>query len=693
MKASFYTESILFSLAKGISFLAQRLPAEWNVRLGAAVGTGLYHLLPSRRAVALGNIKAAFGAAVGLEESRRILKKLFRNLGMTFMEIARIPAIDRPYADRWITVAPGSRQRLEAALAQGRGVLFLTGHFGNWELISIFGALRGYPSLVLAREQGWPRLNRMLTRYRESRGCKVVTKGFPVRELIRGLREGKVVGVLADQDGGRRGMLAPFFGRLASTAPGIFALALKTQAPVLPVFMIRGRGPAHTLTIGEPIVLPESGSETERIRTGIARYLAVMERMIRAHPDQWLWLHRRWKSSPQKRLLLLDDGRAGHRAQTRAFAERLERAWEARLRDDKRLEGGPSDFSAFRRVEVREVPVRYRHPLRRVLLSAAVSCGFASCGRFAWLRWALTPESYRALAGSHADVSVSCGSAAAPVNLLWARGIRARAVQITRSRFPSWRRFDLAVIPRHDIGDGSAGWMAGGFAPKTVPSRSRRKSASLLLTDGALAPRAGADEPFFREAARRLNLTRSRRIGLLIGGPAKGVRLTEAQIEAAVRSLLAACDRADAELLVSTSRRTPLALERRLERLLEGDPRCKLLAFVNRNRAEGFRDTAEALRYILGAAGVLAVSGDSISMVSEGLEAGRPVVGFHPEPVGRRGAVSKYRRFLEGLEKRGKIRVAGPDRLGEAAVALLDGRRVPERPGEDPVVEYLKRWL
>ena len=235
MKANFYTESVLYWTVKKVSKLAQKLPPEWNVRIGAAAGTLLYYALPGRQRVALDNLRGAFGKGYTPAEYQRMIRALFQNFGRMFMEVAAIPAMDRATVDRWVMVAPSCRERLEKALALGKGVIFITGHFGNWEMISITGALHGYPTLVLAREQGWPKLNRMLTDVRESKGCRVVTKGFPVRELIQGLRDGRIVGILADQDGGRNGVLSPFFGRLASTAPGTVALAVSTGAPILPV--------------------------------------------------------------------------------------------------------------------------------------------------------------------------------------------------------------------------------------------------------------------------------------------------------------------------------------------------------------------------------------------------------------------------------------------------------------------------
>ena len=143
MKANFFTESILFWLAEKTSALAQRLPPGWNVRVGAAAGFLLYCALPGRRVVARDNLRAAFGSTTTPAEYDQIERGLFENLGRMFMEVAAIPAINREYVDQWVGLAPGSRERLEKALSGGKGVILLSGHFGNWELIPITGALNG----------------------------------------------------------------------------------------------------------------------------------------------------------------------------------------------------------------------------------------------------------------------------------------------------------------------------------------------------------------------------------------------------------------------------------------------------------------------------------------------------------------------------------------------------------------------
>ncbi|MBI3322053.1 MAG: mitochondrial fission ELM1 family protein [Candidatus Omnitrophica bacterium] len=679
MKASFFTESVLYWLARGVSACAQRVPPEWSARAGAGVGAALYHLAGKRRAVAISNLRAAFADTYTADQYDGILRSLYKNLGRTLLEIAAIPRIDREYVDRYVQVAPGSADRLERALAKGKGAIFITGHFGNWELISLTGALHGYPTSVLARQQGWPRLNKMLTEFRESKGCRMVNKGFPMRDLIRSLKEGKIIGILSDQDGGPNGVLAPFFGRPASTAPGAVALGISTGAPIIPVFMVRQEGPLHSLVLEEPLAVPAQGELEDRVKAGVTAYLAVLEKYVRRYPDHWLWLHRRWKTCPERRVAILSDGKAGHLAQCQGLLEKIKSAWEARAAEDKRLGGQERPL-----VWKRTILVKYRHPAWRPVLQVVASLlprRFPGAER--WLRWALTPESWAALSSAYADITVSCGSSTAPVNLIWSWAIRAKTVHVTRPSLPSWRRFDLAVIPRHDV---------------RRPSRAR----NVLVIDGALAPAREPDEALAQAWRRKLKLAKKRQIGLLLGGPAKGVDLTLADVEEAVRGLISAAEETDAELLVTSSRRTPLAVETWLAQALGRHPRCRLLTLVNRRDAGRLSSTEEAVPCIFDLSHALVVSGDSISMVSEAAATAKPVVCFPPRPIrGRENGKpdTKYHRFLRQLESQGRVTVADPAGIRAAAAsALRDGGPVRAEPVEarkkpDPIVEFLKRWL
>ena len=252
MKSSF-SDWWLSAAVRGLGLVVRALPLSWVLAAGRGVGTLVYWGQPKRRAVGLNNLRAAWGGERSGEELARICRGSFQQLGMSFVEMLLTPAIDRGYVARWLTIE--GREHLDQAVAQRRGVVLVTAHVGNWELPNLAAGLLGYPMSVLARQQGFPRLNRLLNRYRESKGCQVISKGMAVRTMIRRLQQGGIVGMLADQDAGRHGELVPFFGRLASTATGPVALALDVGCPILPVVIRRTRGPAHTIVIEPPLAV------------------------------------------------------------------------------------------------------------------------------------------------------------------------------------------------------------------------------------------------------------------------------------------------------------------------------------------------------------------------------------------------------------------------------------------------------
>src|SRR3989338_6852339 len=223
------------------------LPATAAYWLGRRLGDIARLAKPSRAHIAYVNLAFAFGNRYTPREHLAIVRRSFRNLGEGLIEMLRLPLMDAAYVDRYIHVE--GMAHLDEALALGRCIIFLTCHLGNWELSSIVAALKGYPIMALAREQKYPKLNRLLNSYREAKGCRIVPKGMSLRAMVRALHQNQIIGIVADQDAGRTGVLLELFGRPASTAPGPVAMALRTGATVLPVFITRLRGPHHRITL------------------------------------------------------------------------------------------------------------------------------------------------------------------------------------------------------------------------------------------------------------------------------------------------------------------------------------------------------------------------------------------------------------------------------------------------------------
>jgi KDO2-lipid IV(A) lauroyltransferase len=189
-------------------------------------------------------------------------------------------------------------EHFKTAAAQGRGVLILTAHYGNWELLAAAHGLTGLPLSIVIRPLDHPLLDDLAARFRRRSGAELIIKRQAVREVLQALRRQRMVGVLLDQNATRaEGVFVPFFGVPASTSKGLAVLALRTGAPVVPVFLRRDpdrRG--HRMDVGAPIPPPTDGD----VATYTATFNQVLEAAIRRAPEQWLWMHARWRTQPKE---------------------------------------------------------------------------------------------------------------------------------------------------------------------------------------------------------------------------------------------------------------------------------------------------------------------------------------------------------------------------------------------------------
>jgi KDO2-lipid IV(A) lauroyltransferase len=276
-----------------LGWLLALLPAPLGLAVGRRLGDLLWWLLPRRRRVALDNLQRAFGRELSPAARRRLARRSFQHLGVNLIEACRY--FFRPTDVMLGRVRLMGVEHLRTAATRGRGVLILTAHYGNWELMAAAHELTGLPLSIVMRPLDHPLLDDLAARFRRRSGAELIVKQRAVREILQALRRQRMVGILLDQNAARsEGVFVPFFGTLASTSKGLAVLALRTGAPVVPVFLRREPGGGHCLEVGSEVSVPPG----EDVAALTASFNREIEAAIRRAPEQWLWMHARWRTRP-----------------------------------------------------------------------------------------------------------------------------------------------------------------------------------------------------------------------------------------------------------------------------------------------------------------------------------------------------------------------------------------------------------
>jgi KDO2-lipid IV(A) lauroyltransferase len=278
---------------RGAVAALDRLSMRRAGRIGEWLGALGYRPFGIRRAVVERQVRAAL-PALDEAEVRRIAFESYENLGRTAIETALLPTRSREQVLGMFSRVEGW-DVVERAMARGRGILFVTGHLGNWELAGSLVAAKGVPLEAVARRMQNPLFDRYLTRTRQSIGMSVIHDADAVRRVPRAMREQHAVAFLVDQGAvGLASTWVPFFGRLAKTPRGPAVFALRLGAPV--IFGAALRQPDGRYMIGfEEVQAESTGDRDADVDRIVAAYTATLERWVRRAPEQYFWHHRRWK--------------------------------------------------------------------------------------------------------------------------------------------------------------------------------------------------------------------------------------------------------------------------------------------------------------------------------------------------------------------------------------------------------------
>ena len=274
------------------------LPRSVSRALGIAISQIVYFLHFKLRRVGMRNLAMAFPDKP-VAERKRVLRGEFTSLGRQLAELCQFPKYTLQNVDE--VVEYDGLENYRRAYARGKGVLFLTAHFGGWELSAFVHSLHGHPVNIVMRPMDNPFLDRMLQNQRTMHGNKVVPKDDFVRGLLAAMKCGETVGILMDTNmTPPQGVFVDFFGIAACTASGLARIALRTDAAVVPGFTIWDEAMGkYRLRFDPALELIRTGDLEADIVANTQRFTKVIEDYVRKYPDQWLWVHRRWKTRPE----------------------------------------------------------------------------------------------------------------------------------------------------------------------------------------------------------------------------------------------------------------------------------------------------------------------------------------------------------------------------------------------------------
>ena len=290
-------ESLEYALVWPWVKLLGMLPRPLARAVGIAFGLAIYTVHGRLRKVGLRNLTIAFPQK-SVRERRRLLRGEFISLGRQLAEVCLFPRYTRENVSQ-VVIYEGF-ENFERAYARGKGVLFLTGHIGAWELSAFAHSLQGHPLSIVMRSLDNPHVDALLHRYRTMHGNRTVDKDDFVRGLLSAMREGETVGILMDTNmTPPQGVFVDFFGIPACTASGLARIALRTDAAVVPGFTVwDSKLRKYILHFLPSVELVRTADNEADIVANTAKFTSVIEEIIRRYPDQWLWVHRRWKTRP-----------------------------------------------------------------------------------------------------------------------------------------------------------------------------------------------------------------------------------------------------------------------------------------------------------------------------------------------------------------------------------------------------------
>ena len=272
-------------------FILILLPLGSSYFLARGIGNFAWHVLRYRRQIVMDNLQIAFGREMGKSQLEEIAAESYKQIAMSFIELLIGPKLQKEIQR---ILQAEQIELIQELLRQGHGLITVTGHLGGWELQAAAAAtVIAEPLTVAAVQQSNPYINRFIAKRRNAMGMQVAGTKEAMKLLLKALRNHQVIGLAADQNAGAHAVFVDFFGKTAATHPGPAQLALKFNAPMLVAVAVR-IGPAQFKILAQQVEIKED----DTVKTLTQRHVKILESFIRQYPEQYFWLHRRWKTRP-----------------------------------------------------------------------------------------------------------------------------------------------------------------------------------------------------------------------------------------------------------------------------------------------------------------------------------------------------------------------------------------------------------
>ncbi|RJP85267.1 MAG: hypothetical protein C4518_16730 [Desulfobacteraceae bacterium] len=295
-KNRLFKDAVEYYIARFIINGIRKMPRLTAIAWVRGLATVLFVLLRKLRNITIRNLTMAYGHEKSAKEIRRLGRAVFQHFFTAAADAARIQLYLEEGMDGYVRA--DNMHHLEQAMREGNGMILLTAHFGNWEMLGAWLTWKGFPLRVVGKPLTNPRLDDLITETRNQAGYINIARGTETREIIKTLKQGCPLGILMDQDTRVKGVFVDFFGKKANTPVGPVLLARRFKIPIIPAFMHLEPDMTYHVECLPPIIPSETGDPEHDILADVQRCTAVYEAIIREYPEQWVWFHQRWRRRP-----------------------------------------------------------------------------------------------------------------------------------------------------------------------------------------------------------------------------------------------------------------------------------------------------------------------------------------------------------------------------------------------------------